>query len=398
MLRNIPSATRHHHPNVQPPLPPVFLPDDLIIEVLSFLTVKLLMRFRCVCKSWNTLVSNPKFIKIHQKKSERNKNLVLIEKDFSSNICKRLMVNYLPVSRLVMVNSSITLTNDHILNEKDGFSIVGSCNGLVCLLGYSPLERWLYFYNPATRTLSKRLGTFTDKYGYMFAFGYDALTNTYKVVNFCERSRNARIFSLGDNIWRSVPSFPDFRIYRDPFMSSCYTYVYFNGTINWLVIRKDITSLLHNYTLENFVIISLDLGTETYTQLLPPRGSGEKLLVEPTICVFMDCLCTCFSHAEGYKGDQFVIWKMLKFGVEESWSQFLKICYQTLQRNCFNCSLLPLCLSDSGDTLILGVPRTGQKILYNCRTNMVVQTAFTVGKNWFYFNHYVESMVSTNGK
>lgn len=89
---------------------------------------------------------------------------------------------------------------------------------------------------------------------------------------------------------------------------------------------------------------------------------------------------------------------MMKFGVEESWSQFLKISYQTLQRNCFNCSLLPLCLSESGDTLLLGVPRTGQKILYNCRTNMVVQTAFTVGKNWFYFDHYVESMVSTNGK
>jgi len=380
---------------MQVPSPPVLLPDDLIIEVLSFLTVKLLMRFRCVCKSWNSLVSNPKFIKIHQKKSERNKNLVLIEKEYSSFlVCKRIIVNYLPTSRLVG-NSLITLTNNHILNEEDGFFLVGSCNGLVCLVGYSDLEKWLYFYNPATRTLSKKLGTFTDKYVSIFGFGYDTLTDTYKVVNLCRKSRDARIFSLGDSIWRSIPSFPDV---TDSFEYLCYTCVYFSGTLNWLVIRKDITYHWQNRVVENFVIISLDLGTETYTQLLLPRGSGEKLLVDPTICVFMDCLCTCFSHAEGYMGDQFVIWKMMKFGVEESWSQFLKISYPTLQISCFDSSLQPLCLSESGDTLMLGVRKKGQKILYNLRTNNVVQTKFTVGKNWFYFNHYVESLVSTNGQ
>jgi hypothetical protein len=89
---------------------------------------------------------------------------------------------------------------------------------------------------------------------------------------------------------------------------------------------------------------------------------------------------------------------MMKFGVEESWSQFLKIRYLTLQSNCYHDSLVPLCLSERGDTLILGVRKKGQKILFNLRTNNVVQTEFTVGKNWFYFNHYVESMVSTNGK
>ncbi|RHN46382.1 hypothetical protein MtrunA17_Chr7g0241621 [Medicago truncatula] len=123
----------------------------------------------------------------------------------------RLMVNYLPISSLVG-HSLITLGNNHILNEEeeeDRFFIVGSCNGLVCLVGNSDLERWLYFYIPATRTLSKKLGTFTDKYRNMFGFGYDTLTDTYKVVNFCATSRDARIFSLGDNIWKSIPSFPD---------------------------------------------------------------------------------------------------------------------------------------------------------------------------------------------
>lgn len=84
--------------------------------------------------------------------------------------------------------------------------------------------------------------------------------------------------------------------------------------ISGKVIPNDITYDWNNHTVENFAIISLDLRTETYRQLLPPRGSNEGLLVEANfICVFMDSLCMCFSHDEN-----FVIRKMMKFGVEES--------------------------------------------------------------------------------
>ncbi|MCI32976.1 F-box/kelch-repeat protein, partial [Trifolium medium] len=41
------------------------LPFDLIIEILSRLPVKLLLQFRCVCKSWKSLISDPKFAKKH---------------------------------------------------------------------------------------------------------------------------------------------------------------------------------------------------------------------------------------------------------------------------------------------------------------------------------------------
>lgn len=50
--------------------------------------------------------------------------------------------------------------------------------------------------------MSKKLGTFTNTDGYMFGFGYDTLTDTYKVVNVCETNKEVRVFSLGDNIWK----------------------------------------------------------------------------------------------------------------------------------------------------------------------------------------------------
>jgi len=62
------------------------------------------------------------------------------------------------------------------------------------------------------------------------------------------------------------------------------------------------------------VIISLDLGTETYKQFQTPRDVDEVLDVGPTIAVLMDCLC--FSH--NLKNTHFVIWQMTEFGVEFS--------------------------------------------------------------------------------
>jgi len=37
------------------------------MEVLSFLSVKYLMHFKCVCKSWKTIISDPTFVKLHLK-------------------------------------------------------------------------------------------------------------------------------------------------------------------------------------------------------------------------------------------------------------------------------------------------------------------------------------------
>ncbi|KAK7245809.1 hypothetical protein RIF29_40660 [Crotalaria pallida] len=42
------------------------LPIELIIEILARLPMKFLMQFKCVCKSWETLISrDPKFAKKH---------------------------------------------------------------------------------------------------------------------------------------------------------------------------------------------------------------------------------------------------------------------------------------------------------------------------------------------
>ncbi|CAO1939192.1 unnamed protein product [Urochloa humidicola] len=47
----------------------VSLPEDIIFDVLSWLPVRSLCRFRCVCKAWRAVISDPAFAATHEKRS-----------------------------------------------------------------------------------------------------------------------------------------------------------------------------------------------------------------------------------------------------------------------------------------------------------------------------------------
>jgi hypothetical protein len=102
-----------------------------------------------------------------------------------------------------------------------------------------------------------------------------------------------------------------------------------------------------------------------------------------------------------------VIWQMKEFGVEESWTQLLKISY-LLDLNIgfdvyyyYNMSLIPLCFSD--DDALIFVPNFGDDpILYDWRNNRVKRIKITnfgdktIQYDWYSAKEYsVESLVST---
>ncbi|RHN45825.1 putative F-box associated domain, type 1 [Medicago truncatula] len=182
--------------------------------------------------------------------------------------------------------------------------------------------------------------------------------------------------------------------------------VYVSGTLNWLVIQNTGNESPYDYfgeriTVDNFVIISLDLSTETYRQLRLPRGFDKVPPVELTLIVLMDSIC--FSH--DFHKTHFIIWQMKEFGVEDSWTQFLKISYRRLSIVYQGPSymlfrpeflLLPLCLSENGDTLILASDNDKQAILYNLRDNKVETTRITNQIQWFRAKECVESLILPN--
>jgi len=88
----------------------------------------------------------------------------------------------------------------------------------------------------------------------------------------------------------------------------------------------------------------------------------------------------------------------MEFGVQESWVQFLEISYHNIEIYYYNPLLVPLCLSENGDTLVLVNCFEEHVICYNWRLNKVELTRISGDKLWFFVNNYVESLVSTNGK
>lgn len=360
---------------------------------------------KSVCKKWKTLISNPSFIKIHlnQSLSSQNPYSYLLYFNVSPLNCKYIFIPF-PVNHL-LENNSITLLKDpyfRLTNDKDCREVVGSCNGLVCLRGYTLADEdnrfmWLRFWNPATRTISDKLGFLHDSnchwLNWDFVFGYDNSTNTYKVValDYEGIDGQVRVFSFGDNVWRSIQNLP-VAAKRSSYMESrIYGGVHFSSTVNWV-------TTVSNDNVNQVVIFSLDLGTETYTQFLPPPGYEKVAHVIPSVCVLTNSFC--FYH--DYEATDFVIWKMEEFGNEKSWSQILKFSYQNLGMNYkfelgrVRLKLKPLHLSKNHDTVVLANNVEDRLILYNWRTNGAKKTRIINEMRWFSMNNYVESLVSTS--
>ncbi|GAU29011.1 hypothetical protein TSUD_165290 [Trifolium subterraneum] len=245
----------------------VFLPDELITAVLSFLPVRSLIRLKCVCKSWKTLISDPMFVKLHLKRSARNKHIAIFSNEYKK--CSNIKISHIPMHRL-LENTSLTIANDPYFDDHGFMYPVGSYNGLLCLLTINNDEHSLYLWNPATRSLSIKIEFVHCDTVHPFihwwncGFGYDNSTGTYKIVTLCQWCKEVRVLSIGDNVWRNIQNFPD--------AHKCigFSGVYVNGSLNWLIIPKQSQ---HEdgktITINQFVIISLDLSTETYRQFLP---------------------------------------------------------------------------------------------------------------------------------
>ena len=197
-------------------------------------------------------------------------------------------------------------------------------------------------------------------------------------------NNEVRIFTFGDNVWRNIQSFPDVLSYHNWDINHG---VHVSGSLNWLAILME----------SQFVIILLDLSTESYRQLLLPQGFDKLTLPKSTLAVLMDCLCFCHDM----HGTDFIIWQMKEFRAQESWIQFLKISYQSLLidynviSNSLEMFLFPLCLSENGGTMILTCDEYEQAILYSMSDNRVEETRVTNKIEWSLSMDYVESLVST---
>lgn len=258
---------------------PVF-PDDLIVEILVRIPVRSLLKFKCVCKSWETLISDPQFAKHQIRTSTVNPNMTH-KRLVTSVISKRQKITSWPLKSLFEKPPTsakpFNSRNDH------SFRILGSINGLICL--YAIYLGYVQLWNPLTKFRSKRSPTVLGSFIY-HGFGYDHVNDKYKVLAVMDHFKEVvtKVYTFGEkeNRWRIIQEFP-----YTLFWSSG---KFVNNTLNWLA-KGVVTS-------NKWVILSFDLEKETSRELLLPKRQDGKNICDLVLDVLKNNLCVCFGSYE----------------------------------------------------------------------------------------------------
>ncbi|KAG5587531.1 hypothetical protein H5410_047965, partial [Solanum commersonii] len=158
------------------------LPTELVTEILSRLPVKSLLKFRCASKSWFALISSPEFVKIHLSINANNNEYTRHKVMMS----ERTVYGFRDCSASSLFNNSFNEANDldYPKQVPCGVYIVGSVNGLICLVSQ---ENELFLWNPSIRKYKKLPNSKTKTtlgycIGQSYGFGYDEFHDDYNVV------------------------------------------------------------------------------------------------------------------------------------------------------------------------------------------------------------------------
>ncbi|XP_058784939.1 F-box/kelch-repeat protein At3g23880-like [Vicia villosa] len=285
------------------------LPFDLITEILSRLPVKFLLKFQCVSKSWNSLISHdPNFAKKHLTKSTTHSLnslgftfpgiLTMYPPDFFFNTF---------VFTNVKQHEHPSQECNRCLRAKK-VEIVGSCNGILCLAYKEFIQLW----NPTIGKL-KELPVLRNPHhlNIAYGFGYDSVTDHYKVVvvlwDHCgDEKTQVKVNTLGTKLWKNIEEEFPFGSIPDQKSGKCVS-----GTINWLASSRRWPRPSPRF------IVSLDLRNESYQKVLLP-DNVEVNDNSLTLDVSSDCLCMISGHD---------VWLMKEYGKKESWNKLFTISY-----------------------------------------------------------------------
>ncbi|PON58298.1 F-box domain containing protein [Trema orientale] len=314
-----------------------FLPEDIIKKILLRLDVKSLMRFRCVCKSWQSLICEPTFTKMHF--NLQPSSIIVFDNIFLNNNAKRESKFLVHGSGNFGENSTYKIPE----NIGNDFSrVVGCDGGILCLSDF--FLDIAYLWNPATNEVKKlppsprerffpHSSNLRESLNHQVGFGIDRLTNDFKVLRLrfafhnkdpLKNRSEVAVYSLRTNSWKTIEN-PRIFSSSEPYPSLTYslrwsTYskisVVVNGSIHWMFMferssRIHASSIDHDQG-QSFGIVAFDLNTEVFSMInLPQHKEGSRV---KNIGKMFECLSFIFDAQELIE-----IWVMKEHDVKDSW-------------------------------------------------------------------------------
>ncbi|GAU41606.1 hypothetical protein TSUD_196760 [Trifolium subterraneum] len=351
------------------------LPHELIVQILLRLPVKSLTRFKCVCKSWFSLIFDPHFANSHFQitAAPHTSRILFIS---ASPPHETLSIDF-EASSLGDDTASVSLNPNFMpFQSYSHIEIKGSCRGFLLLRCKSQQNhRSIYLWNPSTGFHKKIPWSCNNLYFKFYGFGYDRSKDDYLLVSLSYDSvlSHLEIFSLRANAWKEIVGTTHLPFYSDV---SCSSYPLveslFNGAIHWMTIRHDI-----------------------YVRVIVAFHLMERKLLEIPLPVDIDYDSTyCDSWVfKGFLSLWVVanittvdIWVMKEYQVHSSWSKTL-----VLTTDFFH-NIIPICCTKRGD--IIGTDGiTGLVVKYNNKGEFLEHN--TYGNNAHgHLITYTESLLS----
>ncbi|KAI8028108.1 F-box/kelch-repeat protein [Camellia lanceoleosa] len=363
----------------------LYLPMDIIFDILNRLPVKSLLRFRCVCKTFRQLISNPTFISSHLLHHRTPITTATIF-TFTHRTTTSLSLLQSPSSSQNPINLVHPFSN-HTRN----LHLIGSINGLLCLclcLSNHPLHchrrSLLLLWNPATKlfkslpspTIQIPSGFFHLSYGFGFQFHSSTSSSDYKVIRIVSFNLQTRVevYSGISDCWREIQVM-DLRFYSHKL--SCEVIV--NGAPYWLLPNPSnhcICFTWFDVQNEAFVMLPgldfsrLYIGTSVHWKLMDWKDNAAVVVCCPGNPFFDVWMIEDHCGGESNWCKKFVIGPV--FGVE-------RFCVLQCTKNG------EIIVADAWERIFLYNPRNGET--KDIPIHGVQFEAF----------HYVESLVSIEG-
>ncbi|KAI3979265.1 hypothetical protein MKX01_007741 [Papaver californicum] len=308
------------------------LTEDLLIEILLWLPVVSLLRFKAVCKNWRWIIESSYFI--HRHATFQNSKSKLGNFIFQYRPNHIIHPDYKPYFFMLSSSSGSSgeeeeedcgkwsyknLGTSPHLSDEDEYDIygdyprqanmVGSCHGIICI--HDPKPRDVILWNPATkkfRCLPKSL-PLLEEFGALqtefVLFGFDRETYDYKVLQITffkidnktdiTPRNKIQIYSLNSDSWRWCT---DANLYGHSHKSGNENQGrYHNGSYYFVgnnFIRKDIVMNSVSYVFHSpeSVVLSFNFSRESF-RMIP--GPSEYFVLDVIGGDLGKIVCTTFS-------------------------------------------------------------------------------------------------------
>ncbi|XP_024961784.1 F-box protein At3g07870-like [Cynara cardunculus var. scolymus] len=318
------------------------LPKDVIIDILSRLPVRYILRFKSVSKSWYALFQNPNFIAKHFQNQKANPDVDGLDASFlfspykssfdaTSNRNVGLLLSESEKSIKIPIGLDIPF-----LSISKPLRVCGTVNGLICL-SILPIASIILLWNPATRVFKDLPVSTIDRpksgpIKVVLGYGYDEATNDYKVLRIVYYGyplNQVEIYSLNTNSWKEIKTRVQFLIFE----AACS--VFLKGKFHWTAIGFE---EMHGKKL----IVCFDICREAFSYIMPPGFDFSDCDGESktswTVAGMKESLAVIGSSGNG-SGKRFEVWVMKEYGVVSSWTKYRSFELQTEVGRTLGCGL-----------------------------------------------------------